>query len=71
MWVTDFADDGVFQHFGCLKIFGIDVFIEEVPKKEVQGTDIGLGWNVLTAQQAFLADVGVNRNDPSDLPGSF
>ena len=40
MWVTDFADDGVLQLFDCLEIVGIDVFIEEGPKEEVQGTVI-------------------------------
>ena len=41
MWATEFADDGVLQLFDCLEIVGIDVFIEEIPKEEVQGTDIG------------------------------
>ena len=41
MWVTEIADDGVVQLFDCVAIVGIDVFIQEVPKEEVQGTDIG------------------------------
>ena len=41
MWVTEFADDGVLQLFDCLEIVGIDVFVGEVQKEEVQETDIG------------------------------
>ena len=41
MRVTEFADDGVLQFFDFLEIFGIDIFIEEVPKEEVQGSNIG------------------------------
>ena len=41
MWVTEFADYGVLQLFNCLEIVGMDVFIEEALKEEVQGTDIG------------------------------
>ena len=40
MWVTEFADDGIIQLFDCVEIVGIAVFIEEVQKEEVQGTDI-------------------------------
>ena len=43
MWVTEFAGDGVLQLFDCLEIVGIDVFIEEVPNEEAQGTNIGEG----------------------------
>ena len=41
MWVTEFADDCILQLFDYVKIVGIDVFIEEVQKEEVQRTDIG------------------------------
>ena len=41
LWMIEFADDGVPRLFDCLELVGIDVFIEEVPKEEVQGTDIG------------------------------
>ena len=33
MWMTEFADDGVFIS-DCLEIVGINVFIEEVQKEE-------------------------------------
>ena len=41
MWATEFADDCVLQLFDSLEIVSMDVFIEEVPEEEVQGTDIG------------------------------
>ena len=34
MWLTKFADDGVFQLFDYLEIVGMDIFIEKVPKKK-------------------------------------
>ena len=38
--VTEFTGEDVLQLFDCFEIVGIDVFIAEVPKEEVQGTDI-------------------------------
>ena len=37
--MTEFADDGDLQLFDFLEIVGIYIFIEEVQKEEVQGTD--------------------------------
>ena len=48
MRVTKFGNDGVLQLFDYHEIVGIDVFIEEVPKEEVQGTDVGREWNALS-----------------------
>ena len=41
MQMTELADGGVFQLFDCLRILGTVIFIEERPKEEVQGTDVG------------------------------
>ena len=46
--------DVVFQHFDSLGITGIDVFIEEAPKEEVQGTDVE--WQRDALQRAVTAD---------------
>ena len=48
MWPTELADDGVLQLFDCLEIVGLDVFIDEVLKEEVQVADIGLERNALS-----------------------
>ena len=48
---------------------GINVFLEECPKDEVQGTDIGWEQNALSS--FFLADMDIDRNNSSAMPGSF
>ena len=37
---TELTDNGTLQLFDCLGIISMHVFIEEVQKEEVQGTDV-------------------------------